>query len=433
MRIVLPYGRSGLEVEIPGDRIEKVLRMRPPRPIADVRGAVAAALENPTGSPPLGELARGKRTACVAVCDITRPVPNRLLLPPIIEAIESAGVPRSGITILIATGLHRPNEGEELLTLVGQEMVERYRVMNHVARDSASHVYLGVAPAGTPAWVDRRFVEADLRVAIGFIEPHFMAGFSGGRKVVCPGLCSVETIRVFHGRRMLDHPLSREGVLEGNPVHEEALAIAKMAKVSFTVNVALDEAKQIVGIFAGALEESHREGVEFVRCYASDAPPRAADVVVTTAGGYPLDATFYQAIKGATAAVPAVKSGGTILLVAECSEGLGSPEFRRLLHDYPAAGDFAAAIARDDFFVMDQWEYQKLLHALGRARVMLVSDRLVHEKGLTLPVPVYARFADALGAALLAHGAQSRVVVIPAGPYVLVSGPDAVPEPCPRT
>jgi len=425
VKVALSYGRSGLEVEIPDDRLLKVLRMPPEPAAADAEVAVASALEHPIACPPLAELARGKRTACVAVCDITRPVPNRLLLPPILRAIESAGVPRKGITIVIATGLHRPNEGDELVALVGEEVARDYRVLNHVARDRASHAYLGETPRGTPAWVDRRFVEAELRVVTGFIEPHMMAGFSGGRKVVCPGLAALQTIRTFHGREILDHPLAREGIVDGNPVHEEALAVARMARVDFAVSVALDEARRITGVFAGELDASHRAGVEFVRRHVADTLDETADIVVTTGGGYPLDATFYQAIKGATAAMPAVKGAGTIILVAECSEGIGSAEFCGLLRDYPDPDSFAAVLGGDDFFVIDQWEYQKLLHVLRKAEVVLVSPRLVKDADCRLPIPVRERLEDALDAALGRHGPHARVAVIPAGPYVLVQGPAA--------
>ena len=332
--IRLDYGRDGLHVEVPEQNLIKVLQISPAEPLTNPEHSVGKSLLHPIGCEPLSAMAQDKRSACIAICDITRPVPNRIVLPPILRALEKAGIARENILLLIATGLHRPNEGSELLEMLGPEIVRDYRVENHAARDLASHVYLGLTEGGTPAYVDKRFVEADLHIVTGFIEPHLMAGFSGGRKLICPGLASVETVRTFHGPPLMGHANSREGCIKGNPVHVESLAVARMARVDFGVNVALDESRQMVGVFSGELEESHLAGVEFVRNTVSDETPRLADIVITTAAGHPLDASFYQAVKGATGALPVVKEGGTIILVAECREGLGGEEYRQLLCEY---------------------------------------------------------------------------------------------------
>ncbi|MDZ7373556.1 MAG: nickel-dependent lactate racemase [candidate division KSB1 bacterium] len=427
MRIRIDYGKSGLEVEIPDAHFVKALRMRPAPLLRDVQGAVTSALLRPIGCAPLVELARGKKTACIAICDITRPVPNWLLLPPILQALAEGGIPEGCVTVLIATGLHRPNEGRELEELVGEELAKRLRIVNHVARDPGQHVYLGTTRRGTPVYVDRRFVEADLHLAVGLIEPHLMAGFSGGRKVVCPGLVSVETMRWFHGASLLAHEAAREGVLEGNPVHREATEVARLARVDFAVNVALDEERNVVGIFAGELEASFAEGVAFVRQYVRDVVQEPVDVVVTSGGGYPLDATFYQAIKGATAAAGVVKPGGTILLVAACTEGLGSREFVQLLRQYPDPAEFEKVLARGDFFAIDQWQYQELAKVLHKADVWLVNDTIPPEMRRYVPIPVFADGQEALQEALRKHGVSARVAAIPRGPYVLAEvGNDCV-------
>ena len=417
--IRLDYGRDGLAVEVPERNLIKVLRIRPADPLADPERSVAESLLHPIGCEPLGDLAAGKRTACIAVCDITRPVPNRIVLPPILRAIEKAGIAREDILLLIATGLHRPNEGGELLEMLGPEIVRDYRVENHVARDAASHVSLGLTEGGTPAYVDRRFVEADLHIVTGFIEPHLMAGFSGGRKLICPGLASVETARVFHGPVLMAHADAREGRIEGNPVHAEALAVARMARVDFAVDVALDEARRTVGVFSGELEASHRAGVAFVRKTVTDETPRLADIVVTTAAGHPLDATLYQAVKGATAAASVVREGGTIILAAECREGLGGEEFCRLLREYGDMEAFAKRLWDSDFFFIDQWQYQKLSQAAAKADVLLASGGLPADARSHVPIPLYETVETALQDALKKHGPDAGVVVIPAGPNVL--------------
>ncbi len=419
MKLRLDYGRSGLTVEIPDPNLMKVLQMQPAEPLADPEKAVEESLQRPIGGASLSELARGKHSACVAICDITRPAPNRILLPPILRTLEEAGMPRGAITILIATGLHRSNEGDELHELIGEEVAQVYRVVNHVGRDMASHSYLGTTESGTPAHVDRRFVEAELRIVVGFIEPHLMAGYSGGRKLVCPGLAGVETTKVFHSPRLMVHEKAREGVLDGNPVHREALAVAKMAGVHFAVDVALDRERRMLGVFSGELEASHMAGVEFVRRHVRDTIREPADIVVTTGGGYPLDATFYQAIKGMTAAVPAVKQGGTLIVAAECSEGLGSAEFVRLLRDYPDPWAFDKAVCEDGFFVIDQWQYQMLLRALGKAEILLVNESMPPEQRSLVPLPVFERFEAALDIALKRHGPEATIAAIPQGPYVL--------------
>ncbi len=418
-KIRVDYGREGMWVDVPARDLVKVLQMRPAAPVADPEAAIRRALSEPIGAAPLTELARGKRTACVVVSDITRPVPNSLVLPPLLEALESGGIGREEITILVATGLHRPNEGAELVELVGDYVASNYRVVNHVARDAESHVFLGTTAGGTPAYVDRRFVEADLHVVTGLIEPHLMAGFSGGRKVVCPGLISVETIRVFHGAQLLAHENAREGILEGNPVHREALDVARLARVDFAVSVALDEDRHLVGVFAGELEASHLAGVDFVREHVRDTVPEPADVVVTSSAGYPLDTTFYQAVKGATAAAGVVKDGGVILLLAECSEGLGSPDFTQLLRDYPDPSVFERALFEEGLFRIDQWQYQELVKVLHKAHVALVNNTLPADLRGLVPIPVFDEFSEAYRWAKAHVGENVRTVVIPRGPYVL--------------
>ena len=248
MKISLRYGRGEIEIELPADADVSVIR-KPPMPVLpDPAAAIAAALDHPVASPPLDEIASGASTACIAICDITRPVPNRLFLRPMIERLIGAGVPASGITVLVATGLHRPNEGDELAELVGDPWVLRtVEVANHFARNDGDHVHLGTTSTrGTVVRIDRRFVEADVRIATGLVEPHFMAGYSGGRKVIAPGLAHAETITTFHSARFMADPAAANCNLDGNPLHEEQLEIVRMLGGALAFNTVIDEDRQFV-------------------------------------------------------------------------------------------------------------------------------------------------------------------------------------------
>jgi nickel-dependent lactate racemase len=420
MRIRLEYGRTGLEVDVPEERLAGVLTLRPHAPLADPDAAIAAALAHPIGTPPLAELARGRRSACVVISDITRPVPNKKLLPPLLATLEGAGIPRDRTTILIATGTHRPNEGEELIGMVGERIARDYRILNHVARDAESHRFLGYAPHGTPVHVDRTFLEAELKISAALIEPHFMAGYSGGRKSVCPGICSMETVRVWHGPRFIGHPNSDNGRLEGNPVHEDGMAAARMAGLDFILDVALDAERRLTGVFAGELEAAWMAGVRHV-AQVVEAACEPVDVVLTTCAGYPLDLTLYQAVKGMVGALPIVREGGTILIASACAEGIGSPDFTRILLEHDDLEAFVARTYDDAFFVPDQWEAHELAKAVRRAEVLCYSEGIDPDtlsRCFVTPVP---SVAAGLERALAKHGPHARVAVIPQGPYVVAS------------
>jgi nickel-dependent lactate racemase len=418
MRVKLDYGRTGLEVELPEQTIGP-LEIRTAEPIREPETAVWQALRQPIGTPPLTELARGRRNACVVVCDITRPVPNRILLPPILQTLEEAGIQRQNILILIATGLHRPNLGAELEEMLGAEIVSRYRIENHYGKRLHEHSFLGYSPRGVPVYIDRRYVEADLKITTGLIEPHLMAGYSGGRKVICPGLAALETVKFWHGPDFLEHPRADCGIVDGNPVHEEATAIARLAGCDFIVNVCIDGQRRITWIGAGDMERAWQQGVQFCEQLVRVPVPEPVDVVVTTAAGYPLDTTWYQAIKGLTGALPIVKRGGTIILAASLSEGVGSPEFYRLILENPDIRRFKQRILGRDYFVLDQWQLEELVKVLERCRVKVVSDGLSAEVLRQCHVEPAASVEQAVAEALNEYGPNARLAVIPKGPYVL--------------
>lgn len=420
MRVKLDYGRTGLEVNLPDHTIGP-LEIRSATPLADPAAAIATALARPIGAAPLADLARGRRSACVVICDITRPVPNRLILPPLLRTLEDAGISRQNIIILVATGLHRPNEGAELEEMVGPDIMANYRIENHRGKVLEEHGFLGTTPRGVPMWIDRRYLQADLKITTGLIEPHLMAGYSGGRKVICPGIAGLETVKVWHGPDFLEHPNAAPGCLVGNPVHEENTYIAKQAGCDFIVNVCLDGERRITWVGAGDMEKAWEEGVRFCSSVVEVKLPEPVDVVVTSCAGYPLDTTWYQAVKGLTGAAPIVKRGGTIVLAASLTEGVGSPEFQHLLADNPDLPRFKQRILGKDYFVMDQWQLEELANVLEHCKVKVVTDGLTPETLKTCHVEAASSVEQAVEDALREYGAGATVAVIPKGPYVLTT------------
>lgn len=420
MKLKLDYGNEGLWVEVPDKNLVKILSMKKIQPIANSMEEVEKALENPIGCQSLAELARGKKSACVIICDITRPVPNKILLPPMLKMLEKSGVKKENITILIATGIHRPNLGEELIQLVGEEIASKYNVINHYAKKEENHHYLGKTSRNTDVFIDSAYLNDDLKITTGFIEPHLMAGFSGGRKLICPGIASLGTVKIMHSPKILEHPNSREGVIEGNPFHEEVIEMTKMAGMDFMLNVALDENRDIIGIFAGDYIEAHKKGVAFEREHVCDSIPEPVDIVLTTSAGAPLDATFYQSVKGMTAALPIVKQGSTIIIAAECKEGLGSPEFSQLVRETKDIEVFRKNMMREDYFVIDQWQFEEFAKVLKKAEVYLYSTGISREDKSKLLLTNIDSVEAGIEKAFQKHGDNATIAVIPKGPYVLV-------------
>src|SRR5512140_1875228 len=285
MRFDLAFGKTGIAVDLPEGYRYRGLEARSAAPLEDPEGALEAALDHPIGTPPLVELARGKRSAAISVCDITRPTPNRQTLPPILRRLESAGLPPENVTILIATGLHRPATEAEIREIVGPEVARRYRVVNHNARELAEHRHLGSTAAGTPVYIDERFVSAGLHITLGFIEPHLMLGYSGGRKLIVPGLAAQQTIKVLHSPKFMREPRAVEGSIEGNPLHLELLEISRMARHDFLLDAALARKRAVAGVFAGNPVAAHRRGVEFVSRVMLETLDEPVDAVITTAAG----------------------------------------------------------------------------------------------------------------------------------------------------
>jgi nickel-dependent lactate racemase len=408
-----------MEVDLPEDRLVGPLAIRDAAPLWDPQAAIARALEEPIGTRPLAEIARGRRNACILVCDITRPVPNRLILPPMLRILEQQGMQRKDILILVATGLHRPNEGAELDEILGPDIVANYRVENHHGKIKEEHDYLGETPNGVPVYLDRRYIRADLKITTGLIEPHLMAGYSGGRKVICPGIAALDTVKIWHGPRFLEHPKADCGIVAGNPVHEENTRIALMAGCDFIVNVCMDGERRVTWLGAGDMIKAWEAGVRFVESVVKAPVREAVDVVVTSCAGYPLDTTWYQAVKGLTGALPIVKQGGTIIMAASLTEGLGSPEFQHVLEENPDLAAFKKRILDKDYFVMDQWQLEEMAKVIERCRVKVVTRGLPAETLRKCHVEPAVSVEEAVAECLAAYGPQARVAVIPKGPYVL--------------
>jgi len=421
MKVELNYGRGTLCVTLPEGVHASVIR-KPAMPVLTSPGtAVETALSSPVNARSLIDEARGKRSACILICDITRPVPNGLLLGPIIRQLLAAGIDRTRITVLVATGLHRPNLGAELEELVGDPWVlATVRVENHYARNDADHVDLGFTPHGTAVKLDRRFVEAEVKIVTGLVEPHFMAGYSGGRKVIAPGIAHQETITTFHSHRFMADPNAENCILEGNPLHREQLAIVKMLGPVLAVNTVIDEHRRLSYVNYGDVLESHLQAVEFIRGYAQVAVPRRFKTVVTSAAGYPLDKTYYQTVKGMVAPLDILEPGGNLVIVSECSEGMGSEEYveaQKRLIGLGAEG-FLRDIGAKRYADVDEWQTQM------QVKPMRVGQVFLHAGGLksgdrALTGVHYVESVEAAIEASVRSTGDAHVAIIPEGPYVV--------------
>lgn len=418
----LLYGRSTMAVRLPAGAHATVIRKRPLRKLPDPHAAVRQALEAPVGPRPYPELVRGRRSACILICDITRPVPNHLFLRPLIEGLLDAGVAADAITVLVATGLHRPNEGEELAEVVGDPWVlDTVRVENHFARDEGAHVDLGrTRTRGTPVKLDRRFVEADLRIATGLVEPHFMAGYSGGRKVIAPGVAHADTIRTFHSSRFMEDPAAIQCNLDHNPLHEEQLEIVRMLGEVYAVNTVIDEDRDLVHVTFGEVIESHLGAVAYVEQSSRVAVGRRFHTVVTSAAGHPLDKTYYQTVKGMVTPLDILAPGGRLIVASACSEGFGSAEFRHAQERLCALGPegFLATLMGKPLADVDEWQTEMQLKSLRAGHVQLYTTGLTGPDRALTGVEMIDCVDEALARAVGA-APDADVAVVPEGPYVV--------------
>ena len=421
MQLTMSYGKKGLPLNLPDSLAVTVVQKKVMPVIADPDGALRDAFANPVGSLSLEEEALGCRSACILICDITRPVPNGKILPGLVARLIQSGIKPESITILVATGLHRPNEGEELRELVGSDWVlQTVSVANHFARRDADHEYLGTLNGCVPVKIDRRFLRADLRIVVGLVEPHFMAGYSGGRKIITPGVAHEDTIRVLHSAALLENRRADNCVLEGNPLHDVQMGALKLVGRCLAVNTVIDEDRQISYLNFGEIEASHLAAVAFVRPYAEIPVSRRFQTVITSSAGYPLDKTYYQTVKGMVGALDILEPGGNLLIVSECSEGIGSLEFAQAQEALIKLGPdrYLEELLRKPAAAVDEWQSEMLVKALKRGNIFLFSEGLSEEQWALTGVkrsqsPAY--FLESQ----LKTGALHQVAVIPEGPYAI--------------
>jgi nickel-dependent lactate racemase len=415
MNIPLPYGESYVDVSVPDDSL--IVTQDDVPGLADEGEAAATSFRAPGGAAPLRDMVKPGESVAIVINDITRPTPNSRILPWVLR--ELAHVLPENIVIIIGNGTHRPCTDAEIRLLVGDGVYGRIETLNHDAFNPSACTRCGSLADGTPVLLNSRYVRASKRIGIGFIEPHFFAGFSGGPKVIMPGVAGMETIRRFHSPAMITHPKSDWGELDGNPVHEMSLAVAKLCPPDFTVNVALNRAGRITGFFSGEMRDAHRRGAHFVGAHAMKRVDRRFDVVVTTNNGYPLDQNLYQAVKGICAAHRIVKPGGDILCLAECRDGVpGHGNFKTLMQ---AAGDPEALIEKltgPEYDVLDRWQALKLALALRDARVHLYSS-LPGDAARSAHMLPCSDPSHRLGEILSTLHGRADVAVLPQGPLAV--------------
>ncbi|MBN8249546.1 MAG: nickel-dependent lactate racemase [Verrucomicrobia bacterium] len=418
MNVALAYGQGSLSVEFPGDRTTVIEPSFRPG-LADERAALRAAMDQPVGAPPLREWLRPGARICILFTDITRATPNQRLIPWLLEFLEESGVRREQITLLNQLGTHRPNTREELETMLTPAVVAGYRVINHEPENHDACVALGQTRGGVPAWINREAVEADVRIVTGFIEPHFFAGFSGGPKGIMPGVAHVETVMSNHGAHHIGDPRATFGICEGNPLWEELRDIALRAGPSFLLNVTLNDHRAVTGVFAGDLIAAHRAGRDFVRSAAMQKVKEPFDVVVTTNSGYPLDMNLYQGVKGMSAAARIVAERGTIILAAECREGVPAKSpLDRLLREAGSPEEILTLLATPGFVRPEQWQAQIQALIQRRARV-LVHSAIPEDVLRAAHLEPCPDIAAAVRQELDRRGPQARVAVLPQGPLTI--------------
>ncbi len=418
----IPYGRGHLAGELPEARLNGIFTSAGLKGADDETAAIEAALEHPIGSPRLEELAHGKRHAVVIVSDHTRPVPSRLLLPPLLRRLRTAE-PAIRVTLLVATGCHRATSMAELREMLGTEIADREEIVIHDSEDAGSLAELGTLPSGGRLAVNRLALEADLLIGTGFIEPHFFAGFSGGRKCILPGIASRASVHENHCSPFIASPRARTGLLEGNPIHRDMVAAGRMAKVAFILNVVLDGAHRVVRAFAGGMEAAHEAGCAFLKERCVLRVP-LSDIVITSNGGYPLDQNVYQAVKGMTAGEAACREGGVIILCASCCDGVGGEAFREVLSAMETPQGLLRQIEAvpREATTPDQWQYQILARVLSRHTVIIVTTDCDHNLLRAMHFPCASTIGEALRMAEGITGADAKVAVIPDGVSVIVEG-----------
>lgn len=427
MDIKLPFSTEGMLLHLDDDLDYEILASSiesMPKSDKTEDEIVLEAMANPIGSPKLSELSVGKKNVVIICSDHTRPVPTKHIIPFMLKEIRE-GNKDADITLLIATGFHRETTREELINKFGEEIVENEKIVIHDSRDMDAMANLGVLPSGAPLLINKVAASADLLVSEGFIETHFFAGFSGGRKSVLPGVSSKVTVLGNHCAAFIDSPYSRTGILENNPIHKDMVAASKMAKQTYIVNTVIDADKKVVYAVAGDAIKAHEAGCEFLQKYCQVVPKKAADIAISTNGGYPLDQNMYQSVKGMTAAEAAAKDGGILIMVSNCGDGHGGEGFYEALRDCESPAALMEEILKvpQDKTKPDQWEYQIQSRILMHHRVIYVMCEKYRKMAQEMGFEVAADVNEALEMALKEKGRGAHIAVIPDGVSVMVKAP----------
>ncbi|HWR40366.1 MAG TPA: nickel-dependent lactate racemase [Patescibacteria group bacterium] len=414
-QVKLAYGKNGLTINIPEAAI--VIEPRNLPGLQKEKSAVIEALREPIGTLPLKELVKGKEKIAIVISDLTRPTPNHKLVPWILE--ELVDHPRENFVIVNGTGSHRANNNDELIQMLGQEIADTVRVINHDAFNNDELVLVGTNTYGSEVYLNKTYVEADCKIVLGFIEPHFFAGFSGGPKGINPGIAGIQTILDFHNAKMIGHPNSTWGLIDGNILQDAATQNCLLAKPDFMLNVTLNDKKEITNVFAGDVIAAHRVGCEFVKehaMYAVDAP---FDIVITTNSGYPLDQNLYQTVKGMSAASQIVKKGGSIISVSECSDGVPAHgNYAKILQMRNTPQELLAMINDESFSVFDQWQVQAQAMVQMKADCYLYSTLQpdIVRKAMFKPI---SSVEENIARLLAKYGKQARIAIMPLGPLTI--------------
>jgi nickel-dependent lactate racemase len=437
VNIRLAYGKTGLDVSLPDGWKVDIVRPKPVEALADPAGAVREACRHPIGSRPLRELVKPSDSVALVCNDITRPTPYRTILPVLLD--EVGHIPDEAVVLLIATGTHRANTPDELRTMLGRQIADRFRVVQNDAHDRDSHALVGTTANGNEIWIHKEFLRCDVRILTGFIEPHFFAGFSGGGKAVMPGLALLETILSNHRARNIDHPQAASCVSDGNPVWEgirEAAVIANRSSLAsglssdeqpatgdertFLLNVALNHDQQITAVFAGDMEQAHRRGCSFVGRHAATQVDAPYDVVLASNCGYPLDQNLYQSVKGMSAAAGIVKKGGAIIVAADCCDGIPDHgEYKRLLFESAGPAALLRRIRAGDYACQDAWQAHIQALVCEKADVYLFSHNLTDEQITRAMLKPCRDIAGTVARLLRSRGREALIGVLPEGPQTI--------------
>jgi lactate racemase len=417
MRLRLDYGTDGLDVDLPDERVT-VIEPIPRAAVADPHGTLLSAIRAPLDRAPLRELVQAGQRVAISVCDITRAQPRRDMLRALFE--EMPQVRPEDVTILIATGTHRINTPSELERMLGRDILSRYRVVNHDSRDPSSLGRVGVTSTGVEVFLNTAWLDADVRLTTGFVEPHFFAGFSGGPKMVAPGLAGLKTVMTLHDVHHIGHPLATWGVTEGNPVHDDVREIARMVPVHFSVDVTLNREQQITAAFAGEILTEHRAACAHAKATAMRQVPAPFDLVLTTNSGYPLDQNLYQAVKGMSAAAKIVKTGGTIICAAECRDGLPSHgSYGAVLASAASPAALLEMISSPGYSVPDQWQVQVQAQIQTKASVLVKTAGLRPEEIRAAHFTPIDDVAASVQNTLRRAGPGATLCVLPQGPQTI--------------